>query len=129
MFIIIDSSMLMLPAEKKINLSYEFERLLPISFKVVVPEAVLDELKLLIKKGKPSIKQKANLALQLSKKYQTLESKTRIEVDLEIERLAIEHEAIVATNDSELRLRLRRKGISVIAMYGKNRLELFGDLI
>ena len=58
-----------------------------------------------------------------------MESKTRIEVDLEIERLAIEHEAIVATNDSELRLRLRRKGISVIAVYGKNRLELFGDLI
>ena len=75
MLIIIDSSMLMLPAEKKINLSYEFERLLPISFKVVVPEAVLDELKSLIKIGKPSIKQKAKLALQLSKKISKLRIK------------------------------------------------------
>ncbi|MHA1217378.1 MAG: type II toxin-antitoxin system VapC family toxin [Candidatus Heimdallarchaeaceae archaeon] len=128
MLIIIDSSMLMLPLERKINLSYEIERLVQISFEIVVPQIVLDELKRLSEKESQSIKQKAKLALELANGFVKIESNINCHADEEILRLALEKEAIVATNDTELRLRLREKGIVVISLRGKNKLSLFGDI-
>ncbi len=128
MLIIIDSSMLMLPLEKKINLSYEIERLVQISFEIVVPQIVLDELRRLSEKESQSIKQKAKLALELANRFVKIESNTNCHADEEILRLALEKEAIVATNDTELRKRLREKGIVVISLRGKNKLSLFGDI-
>lgn len=128
MLIIIDSSMLMLPLERKINLSYEIERLVQISFEIVVPQIVLDELKRLSEKESPSIKQKAKLALELANGFVKIESNINCHADEEILRLALEKEAIVATNDTELRFRLREKGIVVISLRGKNKLSLFGDI-
>jgi len=128
MLIIIDSSMLMLPLEKKINISYEIERLVQISFEIVVPQIVLDELRRLSEKESQSIKQKAKLALELANRFIIIESNTNCHADEEILRLALEKEAIVATNDTKLRLRLREKGIVVISLRGKNKLSLFGDI-
>ncbi len=128
MLIIIDSSMLMLPLERKINLSYEIERLVQISFEIVVPQIVLDELKRLSEKESQSIKQKAKLALELANGFVKIESNINCHADEEILRLALEKEAIVATNDTELRFRLREKGIVVISLRGKNKLSLFGDI-
>jgi len=126
--VILDTSMLMLPSERKINISYELERILPIQIKIVVPGVVIHELETLIKKSSPSIRQKARLALMLSKQFSLLDTHFKENADLEIKRLAEELNAIVATNDSELRLKLREKGIPVISIRGDNKLELFGTL-
>ncbi|NPD87217.1 MAG: hypothetical protein HGN29_00745 [Asgard group archaeon] len=126
MLVILDSSMLMLPLEKKINISLELERILPISFEIVVPKIVVCELEKIMLDAPPSTQKKAKLALELVNKYRILESNIEGLADDEIERLAIENNSIVATNDSELRLKLREKGIAVIALHGKNKLALFG---
>ena len=63
MLVILDSSMLMLPLEKKINISLELERILPISFEIVVPKIVVCELERIKHDGSPSIQKKAKLAL------------------------------------------------------------------
>jgi rRNA-processing protein FCF1 len=88
----------------------------------------LDELKRLSEKESQSIKQKAKLALELANGFVKIESNINCHADEEILRLALEKEAIVATNDTELRLRLREKGIVVISLRGKNKLSLFGDI-
>jgi rRNA-processing protein FCF1 len=129
MLVILDSSMLMLPLERKINISLEFERILPISFEIVVPRIVVFELEKLVNESAPSTQKKAKLALELVNEYRILESKIEGLADDEIEKLAIENKSIVATNDTELRSRLRKKGITVIALHGKNKLKLFGYLI
>ncbi|MHA1200115.1 MAG: type II toxin-antitoxin system VapC family toxin [Candidatus Heimdallarchaeaceae archaeon] len=126
MFIILDSSMLMLPLEKKINLSSEIERIITQSYEIVVPKIVINELTNLLESSSSTTTRKANFALDLAKNYSILESLEGIHTDEEILRLALEHKAIVATNDRELRLTLREKGISVISLHGKNRLSLFG---
>ncbi|MHA1224740.1 MAG: hypothetical protein ACTSP3_16095 [Candidatus Heimdallarchaeaceae archaeon] len=38
----------------------------------------------------------------------------------------MKHKAVVATNDRELRKRLRSEGIAVISLRGNNKLSLFG---
>ncbi|MEE9410559.1 MAG: PIN domain-containing protein [Candidatus Heimdallarchaeota archaeon] len=123
---ILDSSMLMLPLEKRINLSFELERIITSSFEIVVPQIVLNELTTLSEKGKPSIKQKALLAIKLANNFKILDSDIEGNADLEIERLAEEYQAIVATNDAELRSKLRKKGLAVISLRGKNQLAFFG---
>ncbi|MHA1954785.1 MAG: type II toxin-antitoxin system VapC family toxin [Candidatus Heimdallarchaeaceae archaeon] len=126
MLVILDSSMLMLPLEKKINISLELERILPITFEIVVPKIVVFELERIMRNASPSTQRKAKLALELANKYRILDSNTEGLADDEIEKLAIENNSIVATNDSELRSKLRQKSVAVITLHGKNKLALFG---
>ena len=128
MFVILDSSMLMMPLERKINITYELERLIQINFEIVVPEIVIKELKRLTENPSMSLKQKAKLALDLAKQYRILESETDGNADFEIVKLAEIHKAIVATNDANLRSSLRKKGLAVVSLHGKNKLALFGDI-
>jgi len=127
MLVILDSSMLMLPLEKKINITLELERIISSSFSIVIPRIVLVELKKLEEKGKTSLKQKAIFAQQLANSFEILDSEVEGNTDLELERLAVKHSAVVATNDAELRLKLLNKGLAVIALRGDNRLEFFGQ--
>ena len=127
MLVILDSSMLMLPLEKKVNITLELERIISYSFRIVVPRIVLVELKKLEEKGKTSLKQKAIFAQQLANSFEILDSEVKGNTDLELERLAVKHSAVVATNDTELRLKLLKKGLAVIALRGDNRLEFFGQ--
>lgn len=126
MLVILDSSMLILPFEKKINITFELERIIPVDFEIVIPEIIIMELKSLLEESSPSSKQKAQFALKLAEKYAILNSKTNGNADFELERLAEEHNAIIATNDTALRLKLRKKGLPVISLHGNNRLSLFG---
>jgi rRNA-processing protein FCF1 len=118
----------MLPLEKKINLSYEFERILDVAFEIVVPQIVLIELRELKEKSEPATKRKAEFALNLAKSFKIIESKKEGHVDYELMRLAEIHKAVVATNDRKLRSILIDKGKSVISLHGKNKLAIFGDL-
>jgi len=120
--------MLMMPLERKINITYELERLIQINFEIVVPEIVIKELKRLTENPSMSLKQKAKLALDLAKQYRILESETDGNADFEIVKLAEIHKAIVATNDANLRSSLRKKGLAVVSLHGKNKLALFGDI-
>ena len=56
MLVILDSSMLMLPLEKKINVSLELERLLPVSFEIVIPKIVVCELERIMRDSPPSLR-------------------------------------------------------------------------
>jgi len=126
MLIILDSSMLMLPLENKINLSSEINRLITKNHKIVVPKIVLEELTSLLNSASTVTTNKASFALSLAEKFAIIESNTGIHPDTEIVRLAEEKKAIVATNDKEMRQKLLDKGIAVISLHGKNRLSLFG---
>jgi len=128
MLVLLDSSMLMLPLEKKINLIYEFDRILSVAFEVVVPQIVLNELEEIKEKGEMVTKRKAQLALNLATSFRTIESKAEGHADYELIRLAEIHKAVIATNDRKLRATLINKGLSVISLHGENRLALFGDL-
>ena len=81
-------------------------------------------------KGSPSIQKQASLALNLAQKCRQIqvERKTGETNDDVILRIAVEWNSPVATNDRELRKRLRAKNIPVIFLRGESRLELEGAL-
>ncbi|MBY9000236.1 MAG: hypothetical protein KGD64_04925 [Candidatus Heimdallarchaeota archaeon] len=128
MLILLDSSMLMLPLEKKINLIYEIDRLVNVAYEIVVPRIVLRELEDIMQKEKTAVKRKAQLALNLASSFRILESEIVGIADTELLRLARFLDAIVATNDRELRITLLENSIPVISLHGENKLTLFGDL-
>lgn len=81
-------------------------------------------------KGAPARQKQASFALQLAEKC------SLVQVDKEIEetnddiilRIAAEWKTPVATNDRELRKRLRARSIPVIFLREKTRLEMDGYL-
>jgi rRNA-processing protein FCF1 len=81
-------------------------------------------------KGRPSRRKQASLALKLAEKCKVIEvEKSANETnDDVIVRTATEWKSPVATNDRELRRKLRAQAIPVIFLRSKRRLELEGAL-
>ncbi len=81
-------------------------------------------------KGSLSMRKQASLALNLAKKCSQVqvERQSGETSDNVILRIASEWKSPVATNDKELREKLRAKNIPVIFMRGKSRLEVEGRL-
>jgi len=112
--VILDTNSLLLPFEFKINLEDELTKLIG-TFEILVPSTVFDELK--------KIKtQHAKPALHLAMKYKKLSSKKK--GDEAIFDLALKLNAIVVTNDKELRRRLKKKGLKTIYLRQKSYLAM-----
>jgi rRNA-processing protein FCF1 len=114
--VIIDTNALIMQVEYKIDFESELMSLLG-SFEILIPMTVLNELK--------NIKDKhAKPALKLAQKYRIIESIKR--GDDAILNLALKLNAIVVTNDRELRKRLLEKGQKVV--YVRQRSYLAMDI-
>lgn len=125
----------MIPFKFNLNLFTEIERVLNRSFSGIVLSPILDELAILEEKGTPKERQAAKLALKLAEAkctvlpVQPIQNET---VDDLILRIATEHGYIVATNDKELRKRLRTrtekvpKGIPVLYLRAGSYIEIDG---
>jgi len=106
MRVVLDSNALLMPFEYNINLDFEIKRLVG-DAEIYVPSCVVGEVERLSKR-----RWEAKAALELLKKYRICET-DRVGDNGVIdcsERL----NAIVVTNDRELRQKLLRKGIRVI---------------
>jgi len=102
--VLLDTNALLMPFEIKINIDLELKRLLG-ECEILVPGPVLGELK-------RSGSKHAKAALTLARKYPIAE--TSVQGDEGILHLAQELDALVLTNDKELRSRLRGMGIGTI---------------
>ncbi len=114
--IVLDTNMLLLIADG-INIFEQIEEQLLARPEYIVLKPVMKELEKLATRGKPLLRRKAKLALEIAKKYCRIidvEEKPGERVDDIILRYAIENNTIVATNDKELRKKLRRNGIPEI---------------
>ena len=112
--IILDTNMLMLIAEG-VNVFEQIEEKLAIKPRYIVLKPVMKELEKLASSGKPGIARKALFAKQIAEKYcEIVDVEKEGNVDDIILEYAREHNAAVATNDRELRRKLREKGIPEI---------------
>ncbi|VVC02742.1 Ribonuclease VapC9 [Candidatus Bilamarchaeum dharawalense] len=121
--VILDTNFLLIPFQFKIDIFRELEYLIEVSHSYVISSKTIKELQKLGKLiGKNGMA--ARLALKLvianEKKIETVESQEY--VDDWIVDYAQKNNAIVCTNDSELRKRLRRLDIKVITMKSKSKL-------
>ena len=90
----------------------------------------MDELQSIAERGAPKLRKQAEMALKLAEKCDLINvDRERNETnDDVIIRVAKQMKCLVATNDSELRKRLRNISIPVVYVRQKSRLELEGSL-
>ncbi len=118
--VVLDANALIMPFERRVRLDPELTRLLG-SYEPVVPESVLKELATLAATGKGATARNAKAALTLATRYKFVDAKKRGDAGvLEVARAL---DAILLTNDKELRGLARSEGLRTIYLRGKGHLE------
>ena len=125
--VILDSNFLMMPIQFHIDVFRELDELLNQKVETVTPSPVYEEIKR-IACGKSKLAKEAKLALKIAEKSEVFEVKLGPgeSTDDLIVRLASEWGCLVATNDRELRRRLRDLTVPVIYLRQKSRLAIEG---
>ena len=121
--IIIDTNFLMIPFQFRVDIFSEIDRLCNFAYKLYIFSASIGELESIIKNQKGKSKRAAQFALKLAnlKKIGIIDAKGS-----DVDGLILENcgDAIIATQDRELKRKLAEKKASIIILRQKNHLEL-----
>ena len=125
--VILDSNFLMAPFQFHVDVFEELEYLLQKKIDFIVPSAVKLELTSISSRGGEGAAE-ASLALQLASRCRVVDVnlKPQETVDDAIVKAAQKLGAVVATNDIELKKRLRDINIPVVYLREKSKLEVEG---
>jgi uncharacterized protein len=125
--VILDSNFLMAPFQFHIDIFEELEYLLQKKVDFIVPSSVKLELTSLSSRGGEGAAE-ASLALQLASRCRVVDVTLQPQetVDDAIVKAAQKLGAVVATNDIELKKRLRDINVPVVYLREKSKLEVEG---
>ena len=122
--VILDTSAILMIFEFSIDIDDEILRLIGKSH-ILIPKTVINEIEILSNKGKGKKKEKAKACLDyIKKKYESIDIKIEKIGDDAIIEYAKKLNAIVVTNDKELRKNLKKYSIPIIYLRGKQKLVL-----
>jgi rRNA-processing protein FCF1 len=126
--VFLDSNFLFIPLRFGLDIFDELHRLLSEPLRILVPKPVIEELRLLRLDAKPSFIKQIEFALGLVERCEVLDENLDPgeNVDDFILRIASQTGYPVATNDADLRQRLRAIGIPVVYMRQRAFLEIDG---
>ena len=126
--VIFDSNFLFIPSQFQLDIFEGLTNLLNQRFEPILLSPTYKELLKIAEKGAPKIRQQASLALKIAEKCRIIRVKKVFNEthDDVIVRVASKWKCPVATNDRELRKRLRNLGVPVIFLRQRRRLELDG---
>jgi hypothetical protein len=121
--IILDSNFLTIPYQFNVDIFEEIKRIMEENYELITLDSVVEELKKLkSKKGKDAVA--ANVALELLKKENVkVINVGKKNVDNAIIEIA-DKNTLVATNDKELRQKLKNKSIESIYLRNKKYLRM-----
>lgn len=127
--VILDSNFLFVPFQFHVDIFDELEALLG-RYEPIVLSTTLEELKNLTKKRSVKLQRQASAVFELVRRCKVVdvEKKPGESYDDIILRKARESKLPVATNDKELRRKLRGEGVAVIFLRQKSHLEMEGQL-
>ncbi len=129
--VILDSSIMISALECKVDLVPEIERVLSAEFVPTVLSGTLSEIEDVLRRSRGGKRKKQlELALEFAKRFNRLDYNPlgAEEMDDVIVKAAKDFNAIVATNDGELRKRLVRAGAPVLFLREKSHIEAEGYL-
>jgi len=126
--VILDTNFLFIPSEFKIDIFEALSALFNERNEPVLLSTNYDELKKMTHGAPPKLRRQALFTLRLAERCHVVEVEKNQEEtnDDVILRVAESWKSPVATNDGELRRKLRARNIPVVFMRGKKRLELEG---
>lgn len=125
--VIFDTNFLFLPIQFRVDIFNEIKDLIG-CFEPIVLSVTIEELKKLSVKGSEKTRRQALLAMELTKRCKIIHVDVKFgeKYDDIILRIAKEENCIVATNDRELRRKLRKSNIAVIFLRQKSHLQIEG---
>ncbi len=123
--IILDTNFLLIPYQFRVDIFSEIKRIADFKYELCVIDKTVDELKKIIEKQKGKDRKAAILGLIMleQKGAKLIKTKEKKDVDTLILNTA-KKGYIVATQDAELKRKLKKAGISHIVLKGKSHLEL-----
>ena len=126
--VVLDANFFFVASQFTVNVFEELENLLNRRFEPILLSSTQKELQGLAESSSPKQRKQAQLALRLAEKCRVVavEKGLKETYDDVIVRVAAEWKSPVATNDRELRKRLRKVGVPVIFLRQKRRLEMEG---
>ncbi len=121
--VLLDTNFILIPAKFKVDIYEEIRRLMNEPYDIYVLDKSLIELENIIKlqKGKEKAAARLGKAILEARKPKTLKTTSNEYVDKIILGL---RGYIVATNDKELRLKLKKEGVRTILLRQKNHLVM-----
>ena len=127
--VILDTNCLFIPLKLKVDIFSELERLYGVMPTCIITTATQKEFEYLKIGAKPSLLKEIRFAERLSQRCQVIDlvAEPNEKVDDLILRYAEETGYPVATNDAELRGKLRKKGLSNIFLRQKTHLVIEGN--
>jgi len=127
--IILDTNFLFVPYLFKIDILDEFYNIINTSFEILILKDSIEELKRKLMNIKSEKQRKEiEMALEYAKNFKVIDVdfNKSLSVDDKIVEFALLNNCIVATNDKELRKKLKRLGIPIICVRGKKYLTIYG---
>ena len=127
--VVLDTNILTVPAQFSVDIFAESERVLEGRVEFIVLRSVIKELERKLDVVARTEKPKFRIALDLVNRCTIIESdefSSSSSVDDQVLEYAIAANGVVATNDRNLRERSIQKGVPVLFLRGKKRLELIG---
>lgn len=128
---ILDTNFLTVPAQFGVDVFSEAERVLERSIEFIVLESVLSEIKAKFERTKKTESRKFKIALDLLEKCRVVELDPSLKdttVDDQLLEYTVSVSGVLATNDRDLRNRASARGIPVLMLRGRKRLELKGTI-
>lgn len=116
--VVIDTNFLLIPYQFKVDIFSEIRRICSFGYDVCVLDKTVEELEKIMEEQRGKHREAAKLALALlkSKKVKVIKTKEDKSVDDIIVELAKREEHIVATQDKDLKMRLKEKGVPLISL-------------
>ena len=126
--ILLDTNFLMIPAQFRVDIFNELERICDFPYTICTLTSIKDELKKIIQEQKKKYREAAKIALELieNKKIEVLEPISEGFVDDQVLEIAESEGMCVATLDKELKKRIREKGLPLVSLRGKKYLKIEG---
>ena len=128
--VVLDANFFFIPSQFNLDIFEELANLLNQRFEPILLSSIQKELQGLAESNSPKTQKQAVLALRLAEKCRFIPVKKglRETYDDVIVRVATEWKSPVATNDNELKRKLRKNGVSVIFLRQKHRLAMVGSV-
>lgn len=124
--IILDTNFLLIPAQFRVDIFSEIERIMDVPYRLCIVDSTIDELNKIRETASGKDKQAAALALQLlkAKKVEHLKTEKNLNTDKLIVELSKQADYVVATQDMDLKRVLKQNNVQLIVLRQKKHLKL-----
>jgi len=127
--VVLDANFLMTPFNLGLDVISDLNRIIDQKYEIVVLRGTIEELKGLSRNPNLRVRKAAKMALKIAERYRVVDlTPENGNMDELIVRFAKKEHCVVATNDRNLRRKLKSEGIPTIYVRQKSHLAMDGYL-